>query len=883
MLYNLIITPIETIVEWTFNFMRYHFFDFGVIAAIIGVSIVINFLALPLYNIADDLQEKERNIAKALEPRVKRIKKAFKGNERFMMLSTYYRQNNYHPLYALRSSFSILIQIPFFIAAYHFLSHTPELQDASFWIFNNLGAPDALLHINGFAVNILPILMTFINILSGAVYAKNAPVKEKMQIVAMAVLFLVLLYNSPSGLVIYWILNNVFSLAKNIVKKIPYAKKVLYFGACVVLCVFLFMLFLSSITFVKIIFAFAVIGAMCYPFYKKRLAQISFLQLPNVNKQTFAILFFSCIGITLLCGLVIPASTIATSPAEFAFLGKTDSPLAYVGNSLCIFAGFFIVWPLIIYALFGQKVKKIESFIIFVLFILVLLNVFVFKADYGDVTVLLEFSVEALQTTTFFMLVSFAIYALILCASFVALKLKCLSHIPFMLLAICIAELALGCTKLGTIQKSYATLKKIDNEQISTSMQKEFSLSKTEQNVVILFLDRAINSFIPQFFDTFPELKKQFDGFTYYPNTLSFSNFTVTGSPAMLAGYEYTPEKMNERKDEKLVDKHNEALLVMPKLFADANFTVQVLNPPFANYEWSDGLECYDNYTYIDAKEIEGKHFNQYRADYLLANFIEQDKLVKNGFVDFALVQILPPFLRQTFYGYATRSNHLGLFDYAPFISAFSQVYYLPQMTDFSSKQKTFTFIASNATHDISPTSLAHYQANLEVISAIAKWLDFLKQNDAYDNTRIIIVSDHGRDIDAPCNSKTIAFYSALLMVKDFASSGDVKIDNTFMTNADTIFIAKEGLGLSNVNPFTQKAFVQDKVNGINVYACLDGVTSDNAELKKKTQFKLDKSQAWHVSDDIYKEENWIPLLEWEKMSAAKTSNAKSTSNEGEK
>ena len=35
----------------------------------------------------------------------------------------------------------------------------------------------------------------------------------------MAVLFLILLYNSPAGLVLYWTLNNVFSLIKHCIKK----------------------------------------------------------------------------------------------------------------------------------------------------------------------------------------------------------------------------------------------------------------------------------------------------------------------------------------------------------------------------------------------------------------------------------------------------------------------------------------------------------------------------------------------------------------------------------------------------------------------------------------------------------------------------------------
>lgn len=90
-LYYIVISPIETIVDWVFNFIINKISSVGIMGAVFGVSLAINFLALPLYNIADSLQEKERNISKSLEPHVKKIKKAFKGDEQFIMLSEYYR------------------------------------------------------------------------------------------------------------------------------------------------------------------------------------------------------------------------------------------------------------------------------------------------------------------------------------------------------------------------------------------------------------------------------------------------------------------------------------------------------------------------------------------------------------------------------------------------------------------------------------------------------------------------------------------------------------------------------------------------------------------------------------------------------------------------
>src|SRR5574344_450043 len=227
--YNLIIVPLYNLMEVVYRFLS-DISSPGV--SIIGVSVAVTLLCLPLYIVAEAWQEKERLTQKELQPGVQRIKDTFRGDAQYMILSTYYRENHYHPMMALRSSISLLIQIPFFMAAYQFLSNLEELQGASFFFIKNLGAPDALFHIGTFAVNVLPIAMTIINIIAGAFYCKGFPVKEKLQIYIMALVFLVLLYNSPSGLVLYWTMNNVFSLVKNVFYKFKKPLRAFYFLLC---------------------------------------------------------------------------------------------------------------------------------------------------------------------------------------------------------------------------------------------------------------------------------------------------------------------------------------------------------------------------------------------------------------------------------------------------------------------------------------------------------------------------------------------------------------------------------------------------------------------------------------------------------------------------
>ena len=229
-LYTVILYPLVQVIEIAFMLFDKLFGNTGI--AIMGVSFVVTVLCLPLYIVAEKWQQLERDTQRRLKPGVDRIKAAFKGDEQYMILSTYYRQNHYHPMMALRSSFGLLIQVPFFMAAYSCLSSLPALQGQSFLFIRDMGAPDALFSVGGFAVNVLPIAMTVINIVAGMIYTKGFPFKEKAQVYGMALLFLVLLYNSPAGLVLYWTMNNVFSLVKNIFYKLKHPVWVLYILMC---------------------------------------------------------------------------------------------------------------------------------------------------------------------------------------------------------------------------------------------------------------------------------------------------------------------------------------------------------------------------------------------------------------------------------------------------------------------------------------------------------------------------------------------------------------------------------------------------------------------------------------------------------------------------
>ena len=58
------------------------------------------------------------------------------------------------------------------------------------------------------------------------------------------------------------------------------------------------------------------------------------------------------------------------------------------------------------------------------------------------------------------------------------------------------------------------------------------------------------------------------------------------------------------------------------------------------------------------------------------------------------------------------------------------------------------------------------------------------------------------------------------------------------------------------------KKLEQQKTGGVDLYPLSNGEHHAD-QLLKKTKFTLDVSRAWHVTDDIFVKENWIPLSEY--------------------
>jgi len=126
----------------------------------------------------------------------------------------------------------MLLQIPVFIAFYQLLYAAIEINGAPFigWV-KDLAQPDRLITfpfsipLIGDSFNLLPILMAISMVYQQKLTPQSATTPEQQKIFAfMPLIFGVILYKMPSGLVLYWLVNNVLTIIQQgVVKKLAKA------------------------------------------------------------------------------------------------------------------------------------------------------------------------------------------------------------------------------------------------------------------------------------------------------------------------------------------------------------------------------------------------------------------------------------------------------------------------------------------------------------------------------------------------------------------------------------------------------------------------------------------------------------------------------------
>ena len=885
-LYTVILYPLVQLIEISYKLFDKLFNSTGL--SVIGVSLTVTLFCLPLYIVAEKWQQVERDTQKKLKPGIDRIKQTFKGDEQYMILSTFYKQNHYHPMMALRSSFGLLIQVPFFMAAYSCLSSMPALQGQSFLFIRDMGVQDALFKIGNFPVNILPIAMTIINIIAGAIYTKGFAIREKVQIYGMALLFLVILYTSPSGLVLYWTMNNVFSLIKNIFYKFKNPVKVLYICMCTGIAfidIYIMFIYGGAAGIKKRFIACAALTLLVLiPLFVKGVKWLlnNPLSILTENKKIRHTLFLlSAVSVTIFMGLVIPSSIISSSVQEFSDIGKYNNPNQLLLNPFWQTTGIFILWASCVYFLFGKRIQTIIVLFFSCFLFCGIVNAFAFAGDYGTMDITLKFIDGFINPGLLFSLVNILVDVLIIVVLILIFKFKKQKILTSITLVSIFAFFTIFIINSLSTKKQYNLFSETNKIEQAEDFTKKYNLSSEGKNVIVMMLDRAESSFVEDMFNSSSELNNTFDGFTYYKNTVSYNGHTLIGAPPLYGGYEYTPQMMNRRNTEKLVDKHNQSLMVMPRLFSEeADYKTTISDLSWANYNYFSDLSFVeDNYPDITAHKLQGRYTGDFKKEFSdkLEHTINLETALERNLLFVSIFRTSFVLLRPVIYYKGSWWMNEETTDLDTFINAFSVLYYLNKITQFNSdKENNFILMTNDATHSGEDSSIFgltpefaqketnNYKNMLLCMLSLGNWFKEMKANNCYDNTRIILVADHGigsgKNVDTDFTTTSLNGYSKdhlhpLLMMKDFNSHGNLNINTDFMTTADTANLALNGIINEPKNPFTKNPInSEEKKNG--VYVTTADLSMPDASRSNKI-FTVPSASWWHIKENIFVDSNW--------------------------
>lgn len=928
-LYYVVIQPLFYLLESIFTIFYRLSASSG--SSIVCLSVAVNLLCFPLYQMADDRQRVERAKQKSMERWVRHIRDRFRGDERYLMLSALYRSQGYRPLNSAFGALPLLLQIPFFIAAYGFLSGLSILEGTSYLILSDLSKPDGLIAFDDTFINVLPILMTVFNCMSAALYTHGSPMRDRIQAYGLAIVFLVLLYNSPSGLVLYWTCNQILSLIKNAAlfhapnREMGRILFVQGYGGILVLA-FAVSGVMSGPALVGEVVAIVVcvVALWSYYFLSQRdeaasqpshherdqsrcnpknqgilgTSATDFLTNLTVSRRTATIQFFLAASLlALLMGLLIPSATISSSPQEFVNLRDLMSPNTYLVRTVTVWVGMLVFWTGIYYLLSPESGRKAFVLALWCLTGTALVCYF-FGKDYGVLTGDLQFEdglrvswTESLASVASALGVTFVLAYI--WKRWNAVLIPTLSILGVSVLVLCTQNLIAiddGYREIVS-QRAAATDSLYD---VDGTLANRIELSQRDRNVVILFMDRAISGYVPYIFHECPELVQQFDGFTYYPNTISYGYSTVFGSPSIYGGYEYTPAAMNERDSVLCVDKHNESLRVLPELFSRGGRDSYVVNPAYPNYQWGMDASVLDDIEYCKALDLSGVYSEVVSLQRGITEEIDFDRRL----FCYGLFKALPTVLQPTAYDegrYLSPSATTA--PASRFMDEYSVLEVLPEITGVDSPLGTLVEIHNQTTHEPhllqlpdyvpadhvdnekldDPTRFTldgksmrmdnleqneHYHVNAATYLRLGTWFDWMRDQGVYDNTRIIIVSDHGKGLAqwpelVKDDDLDIEGVNAVLLVKDFDAHGFTSSDE-FMTTADVPILALRGIVEDPVNPYTMVPITDDEK-----YAHDQLVTTSwhwHTENHPGTTFDTSDRPWYSVHDNIFDLNNWTRM-----------------------
>ncbi len=215
---------LETILKWALEGFYFLIPNYGV--AIILLTLLVKALLIPLSKKGTESTAK----MSAIQPKIQEIQTKYKDDPEAQnaAVAKLYKEEGINPM---GSCLPMLIQFPIFIGLYGLLNKDFSLRGAMFipgWI-NDLSIPETVftlpfnIPLLGAAIHLLPILYTLSMIFSMKITQSSTATSGTnkgmtwFMTYGMAIIFFFVLYNAPSGLLLYWSMSNLLSIIQQLI------------------------------------------------------------------------------------------------------------------------------------------------------------------------------------------------------------------------------------------------------------------------------------------------------------------------------------------------------------------------------------------------------------------------------------------------------------------------------------------------------------------------------------------------------------------------------------------------------------------------------------------------------------------------------------------
>jgi len=195
---------------------------------IICVTILIKIIFFPLTYKQFQSMQKMQEVQRKLQPKLNAIKEKYKNDKQQQQKETMnlYKQEGANPMASLGGCFPMLLQLPVFFSLFRILSNSIELWGSPFLWISDLSAHETLretlpwLGSTGDYIRPLVLMMGASMFLQQSMTPTTGDPKQAQMFKFMPILFTVLFWNFPAGLVLYWFMNNILTIGQQyLIKK----------------------------------------------------------------------------------------------------------------------------------------------------------------------------------------------------------------------------------------------------------------------------------------------------------------------------------------------------------------------------------------------------------------------------------------------------------------------------------------------------------------------------------------------------------------------------------------------------------------------------------------------------------------------------------------